>query len=222
MTEAPAADSTWRTALRWFAGGLVAAPLGILPHEIGHYLVLLAVGVPDLVLHFAGVTGDLEEFWQAVVREDHARAAAIAPLWGVALGEAAGPLVTYAVVLACCYGCVAWRPHPALVAVGCFAQARINVAATHVFRRLFNNELPSGLDAFAAGASFDELRFAVLTGIPVQIPVWFAVLFLAVTGIWLLRYLPRGRRTVAAVAMVGGMILSLVAYAGYVGPWLLP
>ena len=222
MTEVAAADSTGRTALRWFAGALVAAPLGIVPHELGHYLVLLAVGVPDLTLHFVGVTGDLEEFWEAVVREDYASAAAIAPLWGVAMGEAAGPLVTYALVLTCCYGCAIWRPHPALVAVAYFAQARINVAATHVFRRLFNDELPSGVDAFAAGSSFDELRFAVLTGVPVQIPVWFALLFLAVTGVWLLRYLPRGRRIVAAVSMVAGMIVSLVAYAGYVGPWLLP
>ena len=145
MTEVAAADSTGRTALRWFAGALVAAPLGIVPHELGHYLVLLAVGVPDLTLHFVGVTGDLEEFWEAVVREDYASAAAIAPLWGVAMGEAAGPLVTYALVLTCCYGCAIWRPHPALVAVAYFAQARINVAATHVFRRLFNDELPRSL-----------------------------------------------------------------------------
>ena len=222
MTETAAADSLRRTALRWFAGGLVAAPLGILPHEIGHYFVLLALGVPDLALHSVGVTWNLEEFWAAVMREDYASAAAVAPLWGVALSDAAGPLVTYAIVLACCYGCATWRPHPALVAVAYFAQARINVAATHVFRRLFRSDLPSGVDAFAAGSNFDELRVAVLTGIPVQVFVWFALLFLAATGAWLLRYLPRGRRIVAAMSMVAGMIVSLVAYAGYVGPWLLP
>lgn len=37
VIEIAPADSARRTALRWFAGGLVAAPLGILPHEIGHY-----------------------------------------------------------------------------------------------------------------------------------------------------------------------------------------
>ena len=203
VSEVVAAASTGRTALRWFAGGLVAAPLGILPHEIGHYLVLLALGVPDLALHFVGVTWDLEEFWLAVWREDYATAATIAPLWGVALSDAAGPLVTYALVLACCYGCATWRPHAALVAVAYFAQARINVATQ-------------------AGANFDELRVAILTGIPVQVLVGPALLFLAVSGIWLLRYLPRGRRIVAAVSMAAGMVVSLVAYAGYVGPWLLP
>lgn len=222
VNEVVAAASTGRTALRWFAGGLVAAPLGILPHEIGHYLVLLALGVPDLALHFVGVTWDLEEFWLAVWREDYATAATIAPLWGVALSDAAGPLVTYALVLACCYGCATWRPHPALVAVAYFAQARINVATQYAWRRLFNSELPSDLEAMAAGANFDELRVAILTGIPVQVLVGPAQLFLAVSGIWLLRYLPRGRRIVAAVSMAAGMVVSLVAYAGYVGPWLLP
>ncbi len=226
MTETAAADSLRRTALRWFAGGLVAAPLGILPHEIGHFLVLLALGVPDLALHFVGVTWDLEEFWLAVLREDHATAATIAPLWGVALSDAAGPLVTYAIVLACCYGCATWGPSPALIAVAYFAQARIRIATQYAWRRLFDSEfqqrLPSDLEAMAAGWNFDELRVAVLTGIPVPLLAGFAVLFLAGSGIWLLRYLPRGRRIVAAVSMVAGMAVSLVAYAGYVGPWLLP
>ena len=226
MTEIGGAVPIWRTALRWFAGGLVAAPVGILPHEIGHYLVLLALGVPDLALHFVGVTWDLEEFWLAVFREDYTIAATIAPLWGVALSDAAGPLVTYAIVLTCCYGCVAWRPHPALIAVAYFAQARIRIATQYAWRRLFNSEFnrefPSDLEAMAAGANFDELRVAVLTGIPIPMLVGFALLFLAASGIWLLRYLPRGRRLVAAVSMVAGMIVSLVAYAGYIGPWLLP
>lgn len=222
MTEIAASDPLWRTALRWFFGGLVAAPLGILPHELGHYLVLLALGVPDLALHFVGVTWDLEEFWLAVWREDYATAATIAPLWGVALSDAAGPLATYALVLTCCYGCAVWRPYPALVAVAYFAQARIRIATQYAWQRLFNNELPSDLEAMAAGANFDELRVAVLTGIPVPLLVGFALVFLAATGTWLLRYLPRGRRIVAALSMVVGMIVSLVAYAGYVGPWLLP
>ena len=56
----------------------------------------------------------------------------------------------------------------------------------------------------------------------VLVVVGVLLVFLAATGTWLLRYLPRGRRIVAAVSMVVGMIVSLVAYAGYVGPWLLP
>ena len=212
----------WRTALRWFAGGLFAAPFGILPHEIGHYLVLLALGVSDLTLHFAAVSWDLEEFWEAILREDYASAAVIAPVWGVALSDAAGPVATYAIVLACCCACAIRRPHPALVAVAYFAQIRIRIATMYVARRMFNSDLPSGLDSFGAGANFDELRVAILTGIPVQVLVGFALLFFAITGIWLARYLPRGRRSVAAVSMASGMIFSLVAYAGYVGPWLLP
>lgn len=221
-----AAVPAWRSALQWFGGGLAAAPLGILPHEIGHYLVLLALGVPDLALHFVGVTWALDEFWTAVLQEDYTGAGMIVPLWGVALSDAAGPLVTYAMVLACCYGCATWRPHPVLVAAAYFAQARINIAAVHAWRRLFNDEFnreyPTELEAMAAGANFDELRVSILTGIPVPVLAGFALLFLIASGIWLVRCLPRGRRMVAAVSMVAGMIVSLVAYAGYVGPWLLP
>lgn len=226
VARAAAAVSKWRAALQWFGGGLVAAPLGILPHEFGHYLVLLALGVPDLALHFVGVSWDLDEFWLAVLREDQAGAAMVAPLWGIALSDAAGPLVTYTMVLACCYGCATWRPHPVLVAAAYFAQARIRVATEYAWRRLFDGEFnsryPSDLEAMAAGANFDELRVAILTGIPVPVFVGFAWLFLIASGIWMVRYMPRGRRIVAAVSMVAGMIVSLVAYAGFIGPWLLP
>ena len=208
-----AAAPPWRTALGWFAGGLIAAPIAILPHEIGHYLVLLAIGVPDLALHYTAVTWDLQEFWEAVVREDGASAAAIAPIWAVALSDAAGPLVTYAIVLACCYGCAVWRPHPALVAVGYLSQLRIRTGASHVIDDLFGIERT---------ANYDELRVAILTGIPAQIFVGFALLVLVVSGIWLARYFPRDRRIVAVVSMVAGMAVSGVAYTDYIGPWLLP
>ncbi len=102
-----------------------------------------------------------------------------------------------------------WPPHP-------WAFSRTN-SATPV-----RSDLPSGVDAFAVGSNFDELRVAVLTGIPVKVFVWFALWFLAATGLWLLRYLPRGNGIDAAVSMVAGTVVSLVAYAGYVGPWLLP
>ena len=71
-------------------------------------------------------------------------------------------------------------------------------------------------------ANYDELRVAILTGIPAQIFVGLALLVLVVSGIWLARYFPRDRRIVAVVSMVAGMIVSGVAYTDYIGPWLLP
>lgn len=200
-------------ALRWGLGGLIAAPFAILPHELGHYVVLLVLGVPDLALHYVAVTWDLQEFWAAIQRADFEGAAAIAPIPAVALADAMGPLVTYAVVAGCCYGCARWRPHPALIAVAFLSQFRIRVGARHVVR-----------DAFGVGgpANFDELRVAILTGIPVEALVGFALLTLLASGIWLARFFPRGRRVVAVASMTAGMAVSLYLYAGVFGPWLLP
>lgn len=211
--RASVAPTLPRIALAWFAGGLFAVPIAILPHEVGHYLVLLALGVPDLALHHMAVTWDLQEFWESVLREDHATAAGVAPIWGVALSDAAGPLVTYGLVAACCYGCAYWRAHPLLVAVGYVSQLRIWPGARHVFRNMVGIE---------SSANYDELRVSILTGIPVQVLVGFALAVLVVTGIWLARSFPRERRVAAPASMVLGTAAGVFIYARYVGPWLLP
>ena len=45
-----APDSRTAILLKWSLAGLAVPPLAILPHELGHYLVLLALDVPDLAL----------------------------------------------------------------------------------------------------------------------------------------------------------------------------
>ena len=207
------AASRRAVALRWGLGGLIAAPVAILPHEIGHYVALLAIGVPDVTLHHVAVTWDLQAFWEAIQREDFDRAATVAPVWAVALADAMGPLVTYCMVAGCCYGCARWRPHPALVAVAFLAQLRIRAGARHVFHAALGIDRP---------ANYDELRVAILTGIPVEVLVLFALTTLLVSGIWLTRFFPRGRRIVAVTSMTAGMAVSLFLYIGVVGPWLLP
>ena len=205
-----------RTAIlvKWSLAGFAAGSLTILPHELGHYLVYLAMDAPNLALHYDRVSWDSQEFWDAVGREDYAAAALFAPIWGVALGLAAGPLVTYAMVAACCYGCVRWRPYSALVAIGYLSPLRLVVALMHGVRVLLGQD--------ASGASYDELAFAALTGIPVQVPVAFGIVVMAISGVWLARYLPRGRRTLAVVSMLAGAVAGAVLYLDYVGPWLLP
>ena len=200
-------------SLQWFLGGLPAAPIAILPHEIGHYLVLLAFGVPDLTLHYVAVTWDLQEFWEAIQRGDFDGANAIVPVWAVALSDAMGPMVTYAIVAGCCYACARWRPLPAFVAVAILSQLRIRAGASHVVRETLGMDRP---------ANYDELRVAVLTGIPVELLVAFALLTLLVSGVWLTRFLPRGQVAAAVASMTGGMAASLYLYAGVIGPWLLP
>ena len=210
----PGAPATLRAvSLPWFLGGLLAAPIAILPHEIGHYLVLLAFGVPELTLHYVAVTWDLREFWEAIQRGDFEGANAVVPVWAVALSDAMGPMVTYAIVAGCCYACARWRPFPAFVAVAVLSQLRIRAGASHVVREALGIDRP---------ANYDELRVAILTGIPVEVLVAFALLTLLISGIWLARFLPRGRRLAAVASMTGGMAASLYLYAGVIGPWLLP
>ncbi len=206
-------DSRRALLIKWLLAGFAAGPLAILPHELGHYLVYLAMDVPDLALHYETVTWDSQEFWDAVRREDFAAAAAVAPVWGVALASAGGPLVTYAMVAACCYGCARWHPYPVLVAIGYLSPLRILVALVHGVRVILGHD---------PVASYDEVRVAVLTGIPVQLLVALGIIVIAISGAWLARYLPRGRRTVAVVSMLAGAVVSTGLYLGYVGPWLLP
>lgn len=200
-------------ALQWGLGGLLAAPFAVLPHELGHYVVLLALGVPDLALHYSTVTWDLAEFWGAVQRADFSAAEAVAPIWGVVLSDAVGPLITYAIVAVCCYGCARWRPHPGLVAVAYLAQVRIAVGVIHMVRKAFGTARPT---------NYDELRVSLLTGIPVEVFVAFGLVVLLVSGVWLARCFPAGARIAAVVSMSAGMGAGMLLYARVLGPWLLP
>lgn len=200
-------------ALEWGVGGLLAAPFAVLPHELGHYVVLLLLGVPGLALHYSTVTWDLQEFWGAVQRADFDAAAAVAPIWGVVVSDAIGPLITYAIVAVCCYGCVRWRPHPGLVAVAYLAQARIAVGVIHMVREAFGIARPT---------NYDELRVSILTGIPVEVFVIFGIAVLLVSGAWLTRCFPAGGRVLAVVSMSAGMGAGMFLYARVIGPWLLP
>ena len=131
----------------------------------------------------------------------------------MALSSAAGPLVSYAMVAGCCCGCVRWRPYAVLVAVGYLCPLRLLVGILHGVQVLLGGDPP---------ASYDELRVAELTGIPIQALVGFGVAVVCVSGSWLARYLPRGRCTLAVASMLAGAVFSVVLYFGYVGPWLLP
>ena len=100
-----------------------------------------------------------------------------------------------------------------LVAIGCLSPLRILVGLVHGVRVLLGHD---------PAARYDEVRVAALTGIPVQLLVALGLLVVVISGAWLARYLPRGRRTVAVVSMLAGAVVGTGLYLGYVGPWLLP
>ena len=212
--DAPTSTSTWavgQTTMRWFVASLPAAPIAVLPHEAGHYLVYWLIGVPDLRFYPMAVGWTNIPFRTAFAAGDFAGATAIAPIWGVALAHLAGPIVTYFVVAICCYGCARWRPYPLLVSVAYLSQYRIGGGARHSVGELLGTPIPDTV-------VFDELQFSYLTGVPVALPVGFGLAVLAVSGIWLLRFFPPGQKIIAIPAMVVGLVSGAVLYAGVIAP----
>ena len=203
----------WRIALRWFGAGLLTGPFAVLPHEIAHYVVLVGIGAPDVAFGPLAIGWSNQEFYAAFGAGDYAAAEAIAPIWGVALADIAGPLMTYGIVAACCYGCSQWGRRPLFIAVAYAAQYRITTGTGHVFRAMLGTPIPPT-------ANFDELRFAALAGIPVSVPVLLNVAVLITSGLWLLRYFPKGWRLVAIPAVAAGIGIGLFLYALLSAIWM--
>ena len=95
----------WLRGGKWLAGlvgGAIAAPIGILLHELGHFGAYVACGFPETALRFSSASwagsGQFRRLWRA---GDLEAAAAIAEPWQVAVGSAAGPIVSYLTAIAC-------------------------------------------------------------------------------------------------------------------------
>lgn len=203
-----------RTALRWGLAGFVATPLTVLPHELGHYLTDVALGLQDVTLHYASVSwSGSGAFWDAVRQGDFGAADEIAPVVAMAVSAGMGPVATYLVVLACCVLCAKWRPHPLLVAIGYLSNIRaIGPGSVFLLELL----------GFGVSSGCDECRVSMLTGIPLGILVLPAVVSLVGAWIWLFRYFPRRHRRIAVASLVLGLPMGLAVYAFALGPLLLP
>ena len=71
--------STWHLALAWIGASIVAVPLAVLLHELGH-VVFYPSGFPDVVLHYNSATYATERtFWQLISRGNFAAAASTIP-----------------------------------------------------------------------------------------------------------------------------------------------
>lgn len=213
--EIPPSQPSRRIGLRWFLASLPAAPLAVLPHEAGHYVVYWLLDVPDLRFYPMAVGWTNIPFRTAIAAGDMAAAAAIAPIRAVALAHLAGPVVTYLVVALCCYCCTRWKPLPELVALAYLSQFRIVAGIRHVLDELLGRPIPDN-------RVFDELQFSYLTGVPEEWPVGFGLVILAVSGTWLLRFFPPGQKVIAIPAMIAGLVTGAMLYAGVLAPWFSP
>jgi hypothetical protein len=206
--------STWRLAATWIGAAVIAVPLGVLLHELGHFLAYWAFGFQGVALHYDSSTHAVERtFWQLVFRGNINAAAALLPLWKVGLATTGGIAVTYLVTIACCIF-AAWKsPHPLVIALGLFSPVR------------FLSGLPTVVAIIGgrrAGTGTDEAHLAALTGIPLLLLSFMGLLVLVFAWIWLLRRIPKTHRWVSLASLISGLALGIFLYFFLLGPRLLP
>ena len=206
--------STWRLAVTWIGASVIAVPLGVLLHELGHFLAYWAFGFQGVALHYSSATHSVETtFWQLVYRGNIGAAASLLPLWRVGLATAAGIFVTCVVTVVCCVFAARKNPHPLVIALGIFAPVR------------FLSGLPT-ISVVLAGkpvrAGTDEAHLAALTGIPLLLLIFAGLLVLVLAWIWLVRRIPKEHRWTSLGSLVSGLALGLFFYFWLIGPRLLP
>jgi len=206
--------STWRLAATWIGASVIAVPLGVLLHELGHFLAYWAFGFQGIALHYSSATHSVERtFWQLVYNGNVERAASLLPLWKVGTATTAGIVFTCVVTFVCCVFAARKTPHPFVIALGIFAPVR------------FLSGLPIIAAALAGKpvrASTDEAHLAALTGIPVLVLIFAGLLVLVLAWIWLLRRIPKDQRWISLGSLISGLALGIFVYFWLVGPRLLP
>ena len=206
-------DGSWWAAV---AGTAIAFPIAVLLHELGHFGANVALGLPDPVLRYASASwsgsSEFRQLWRA---GDVEAAAAIAEPWQVAVSAAAGPLVSYAVLLACVLAVRRFGPGPLslVFAIGFVTPFRWTWSLPVLYLILRGQRVTWGPD---------EISAAALTGIP-QWPVILIGLASLVLGYWfIVTAIPRGRRLRTVVPTLVGAALGSVIWILWLGPLLLP
>ena len=190
----------WADTARLAGLALVLTPLTIMLHELGHFSVGVASGLP-VQLHPGSVSGGAD-------------AASGSPAWLQALQSGAGPAVTVAMSLA---ATIAFRRRPRrlwLLAFAAAAASRLFVSTTYLVMRGVLLVLGR---PFQGTPNFDEYTTAKALGL---LPEGAAALatVLAIAVFWaLFAKVERGRRMPYFLALAAGIVT-----ANFVWPALAP
>lgn len=195
------AITPWRAMLAWAGSAAVLAPLAILVHELGHYLVGQALGLEGLQFHHASVS--------------HAGWPADAPQWQRAALPAAGPLVTLAIVFASAV-LATWRPSLAPFALALALGAGVRSVALGIGFLVVQLRHPGAV------GDFDEFNAASALGLPPGLVVALNVAAIVAAWAWCIRRTPAGHRVAAVAVSAAGAAAGIALYMGLVGPALLP
>jgi len=205
--------ATWRLASTWIAAAIVAVPLGVLLHELGHFVAYLAFGFDGVALHYSSATHAIERtFWQQVYRGNVAAAASMIPLWKAGIATAAGILVSCALTFVCCL----WArksPQPLAIALGIFAPFRFLSGISTI---------PALLSGRPIRVGSDEAHLAALTGIPLIVLIFAGLLFVVLAWILLIRSIPKDHRLISLGSLVAGLAIGVFLYFSVIGALLLP
>ena len=146
----------------WIVAAIIAIPVAVLAHELGHFFVYRAFGLPGATLHYESSTYDLEDRFWSLYRSGRLHAAAeVAAPWKVGTATAAGLVVTYVMTIAGCIAATATRTlQPVAVTVTLAANLRAIPIAVSVIRTWGSGNI----------RGTDEAHVAELTGIPEVLP----------------------------------------------------
>jgi len=188
-------------------------------HELGHYLMGWALGLPHLAIHSSSVTfGDSDMLLSALHDGRRTTAAAIVPLGRAAATALAGPSISL-VILISCAGLALRHSRAWVTALGAAVAWRfaapVAVTGVLLLRTFANNTTP-------LAANVDEYNAALELGIQPLLLLLpeAALVFASITGLCL--GLRRDGTPNQWIPLLVGLTISAAAYGNVLGPWLLP
>lgn len=190
----------WRELLSLAGWGAVLAPLGIVLHEMGHFIVGFSLGFP--VRLNVGSVSDGAAIGAAT---DQA----------VAMQASAGPLVTIALMAVAAIGLLKRPGSRWPYALAITAPIRFIVGGTYLFwvgKAWFEET------AFQGSPNFDEYNAALALGLS---PAWLvAIQTLGLIAYWL--WATTRPRPIARIASVGsvlvGAVIGIALWMALIGP----
>src|SRR5262249_40184045 len=158
----------------WLGSTILAVPLTVMIHELGHFLPAVVLGIHHVRIHYESTTyANDDRFWGLIQAGAKAQATALFPFWKVATVEIAGPLMSLAMLFA---GANFARRFWIAAVIGTVGLSHFVAPALFVWRNFRNAR--HGLPTTQPWRT-DEFDFWVLTGVPVR-PILFCELALIV------------------------------------------
>lgn len=195
-------SSTWARAAKLTAWAAVLAPLGVLLHELGHWVAAQALGYSGAALLTASVSGG------AKLGE--------APGWMVAVEALGGPAVTVVLIMIALQALRRSQPPLWAIALGATAPLRFLVVGVHLVVKIGMLAMGQQLGT----PNFDEYNAAAGLGWPPE-PLYAAVLALLIYAwVKVVRHALRGWRWIGLLALVAGSAVGLALWMNVVGPLL--